>query len=159
MSYEIERKFLVTETSFLEGRAGQECRQGYLPTAGAPSVRVRIIGEGAYLTLKGADSGLTRREFEYPIPLSDARDMLALLCQQPLIEKTRYAVEFAGTTWDVDRFHGANRGLCMAEVELESETQAFETPPWIGAEVTGQPAYYNVNLAVHPFTQWPPPTP
>ena len=156
MSYEIERKFLVTDTDFLRDEVGQECRQGYLPTAGTTTVRVRLIGDRAYLTVKGADAGITRREFEYEIPVVDAEDMLDLLCDEPLIEKTRHQIEFDGTRWDVDLFHGVNQGLNVAEVELASEQQVFAKPPWVGDEVTGQAAYYNFNLARNPYTQWSP---
>ena len=154
MSYEIERKFLVSDTSYLEAESGISCRQGYISTEGTSSVRIRIIGEEAYLTLKGADAGIARREFEYRIPPVDAADILDLFCEEPLIEKTRYHITFQGTAWDVDLFHGANLGLCMAEVELEEADQVFVAPPWVGEEVTGQAAYYNVNLICNPYTQW-----
>lgn len=156
MSYEIERKFLVTETEFLSDEVGLACRQGYIAVAGTTNVRVRVIDEHAYLTMKGAEAGITRREFEYEIPVVDAEDMLALLCNEPLIEKTRYKIEFGGTVWDVDLFHGVNQGLKVAEVELTSEHQEFDTPPWVGEEVTGQVAYYNINLVRYPYTQWSP---
>lgn len=154
MAYEIERKFLVIDTGFLKGEVGQECRQGYLSTARSTTVRVRVIGERAYLTVKGATVGIRRREFEYQIPVVDARAMLDHLCLEPPIEKTRYRIEFGGTLWDVDLFHGANRGLQLAEVELASEQHRFAKPPWVGEEVTGDSAYYNVNLARTPYTRW-----
>ena len=156
MAYEIERKFLVIDTEFLRAEAGLECRQGYLPTTGTTTVRVRVIDDRAYLTVKGADAGISRREFEYQIPVADAKDMLDLLCGEPLIEKTRYKIEFGGTLWDVDLFHGVNQGLKVAEVELASAEQAFAKPPWVGDEVTGQAEYYNFNLARKPYTQWSP---
>jgi adenylate cyclase len=154
MAYEIERKFLVTETSFLNDEVGVACRQGYLAVAGTTSVRVRVIGDQAYLTVKGADAGIARREFEYQIPLVDAEEMLDLLCNEPPIEKTRYKIECGSLQWDVDLFHGVNQGLHVAEIELTSEEQEFAKPPWVGEEVTGQAAYYNVNLSRHPYSQW-----
>ena len=156
MSYEIERKFLVTETEFLSDEVGLACRQGYIAVAGITNVRVRVIGDHAYLTVKGADARIARREFEYEIPVVDAEDMLALFCNGPVIEKTRYKIKFGGALWDVDLFHGVNQGLKVAEVELTSEHQEVARPPWVGEEVTGQVAYYNVNLVRHPYTQWSP---
>ena len=156
MSYEIERKFLVTDTDFLKEEVGQACRQGYLPTAGTTAVRIRVMGDRAYLTIKGASEGITRREFEYQIPVADAEDMLDLFCPEPLIEKTRYTVDVGGTRWEVDLFHGVNQGLKVAEVELINEQQGFVKPPWLGAEVTGQAAYYNLNLSRNPYTTWSP---
>ena len=117
-------------------------------------MRVRIEGEQAMLTIKGANVGATRSEWEYPIPLADAAELLDGLCEQPLIEKTRHRIEHAGMVWEVDEFLGANAGLVVAEIELASEDQPFDKPDWIGAEVSGDARYYNANLIRHPFSQW-----
>lgn len=154
MGVEIERKFL------LQGEAwrglGQRVllRQGYLSSARERVVRVRIEGEQAMLTIKGANVGVARGEWEYPIPLADAVELLDGLCEQPLIEKVRHRIEHAGMVWEVDEFLGANAGLIVAEIELASEDQPFEKPEWIGAEVSGDARYYNANLIRHPFSQW-----
>ncbi len=129
-------------------------RQGYLSSARERVVRVRIEGEQAMLTIKGANVGATRGEWEYPIPLADAAELLDGLCEQPLIEKYRHRIEHAGMVWEVDEFLGANAGLVVAEIELASEDQPFEKPDWIGAEVSGDARYYNANLIRHPFSQW-----
>ncbi len=111
------------------------------------------MGNQAYLTIKGATSGITRSEFEYEIPVSDAESMLAL-CGDAIVEKKRYFIEHAGMTWELDVFSGANDGLIMAEVELESEDQSFELPDWVGPEVSADPRYRNSYLARHPSREW-----
>jgi len=160
MGTEIERKFLV-EGDAWRGAEGIAYRQGYLPTdAATATVRVRIAGERAFLTIKGSSKradgslGLRRSEFEYEIPLEDAHQLLDELCPGHHVEKTRYEIEFAGHTWEVDEFHGANRGLIMAEVELDDEETEVELPPWAGREVSDDPRYTNVRLAQKPFTTW-----
>ena len=156
MAVEIERKFLVIDTS---AQAPWRCvtgvayRQGYLNRDKARTVRVRIAGDAAFLTIKGLSVGATRTEFEYAIPLADAQALLAL-CDGPLIYKTRYVLAHQGTTWEVDEFAGDNAGLVVAEVELASEAQAFDKPEWLGAEVTQDARYFNSSLASHPFGQW-----
>ena len=153
MSKEIERKFLVIEDSWRTNE-GIPYRQGYLSTDRHRTVRVRIAGPEAWLTVKGITRGATRAEYEYPIPVADAREMLDTLCHEPLIEKQRYRVDFGGLTWEVDEFEGANAGLVVAEVELEREDQPFERPPWLGREVTHDPKYFNANLVDKPYTRW-----
>mgnify|MGYP002632624899 CR=1 FL=1 len=153
MAKEIERKYLVTGTQWKEMATGTVYRQGYLNSTKERVVRARTMGDKAALTIKGITVGATRLEFEYEIPMDDARQLLEL-CEQPLIEKTRYKVEFGGLTWEIDEFHGANDGLTVAECELESEDQQVELPAWVGAEVTSDPRYYNSNLIAHPFTSW-----
>jgi CYTH domain-containing protein len=153
MAVEIERKFIVTGENWRPSRPGGRIRQGYLCTNSARSVRVRLCGKDAFLTVKGPSRGAGRLEFEYPIPAEDARDMLPL-CAGGIIEKTRYKISHAGRVWDVDEFHGLNQGLILAEVELESEDAAVELPPWAGEEVTGDKRYYNLYLARHPFSRW-----
>ena len=153
MGVEIERKFLVRDRGFLHGVAGVAYRQGYLSTDPDRTVRIRRAGEHAYITVKGRSQRATRAEFEYPIPLADADEMLAL-CIPPVIEKVRHRIELAGRTWEVDVFGGANEGLVVAEVELPSEDAVVDLPDWIGDEVTDDPRYFNANLIAHPFRDW-----
>lgn len=154
MGVEIERKFLLAGDAWRGLGQAVLLRQGYLSSARERVVRVRIEGEQAMLTIKGANVGTTRGEWEYPIPLADAAELLDGLCEQPLIEKVRHRIEHAGMVWEVDEFLGANAGLIVAEIELASEDQPFEKPEWIGAEVSGDARYYNANLIRHPFSQW-----
>lgn len=153
MAKEIERKFLVNGDSWRQLGEGILYRQGYIPSQGA-TVRVRVAGNQGYLTIKGPTVNFSRSEFEYPIPLADAQEMLDTLCDRPLIEKTRYKIEWAGLVWEVDEFAGANQGLILAEVELTDEAQQVEIPDWIGTEVTGDPRYFNSYLAKQPFSEW-----
>ena len=152
MAIEIERKFLVTGTDWRQG-AGTVFSQGYLNRDKARTVRVRIDGAKAFLTIKGASQGATRAEFEYEIPLADAEQLLAL-CEGPIIQKVRRVLVHAGSTWEVDEFEGPNAGLVVAEIELTSEDQVFERPPWLGQEVTDDVRYFNSNLATTPFSAW-----
>ncbi|MEZ5525740.1 MAG: CYTH domain-containing protein [Pseudomonadales bacterium] len=153
MAIEIERKFLVKHTDFLKDLEGTEFKQGYLNREGA-TVRVRIAGNNAFLTIKGKSDGIARLEYEYPIPKTDAAEMLANLCAQAPIEKTRYIVDFAGKCWEVDIFHGQNQGLVVAEIELDDANEPFEHPDWLGDEVSHDPRYFNSQLASHPFCNW-----
>ena len=154
MAKEIERKFLVRNDDWRGLAPGKAYVQGYLAGNEACSVRVRIAEDTATLTIKGATTGAVRHEFEYAVPLAEARQMLALLAGKPLIEKTRYTIEHRGFSWEIDEFHGENQGLLVAEIELEREDQAFEKPAWIAEEVTGDPRYYNANLARLPYSAW-----
>ena len=154
MAKEIERKYLVKNNAWKKMANGTSYRQGYLSTAKERTVRVRLIGNKGYLTIKGITVGATRVEYEYDIPVNDASDMLAKLCEQPLIEKNRYKIEYAGLTWEVDEFFGENEGLVIAEVELESEDQKIEFPEWIGEEVTTDLRYFNSNLTKNPYRKW-----
>jgi CYTH domain-containing protein len=151
---EIERKYLVVGDAWRSHAAGTVFRQGYLSTIKERIVRVRVAGNRGLLTIKGITVGASRNEFEYEIPRSDADQLLDQLCEKPLIEKTRYEIQAAGLTWEVDEFEGANRGLTVAEVELEDEAQGIVLPDWVGAEVTDDPRYFNSNLIAHPFTEW-----
>jgi adenylate cyclase len=153
MGKEIERKFLVEGESWRQLATGVLFRQGYLNQDPERIVRVRTMGEQAVLTVKGPPRGITRLEFEYPIPLHDAEELLAL-CPRPPLEKTRYRIAHGNLVWEVDEFHGANQGLVVAECELLREEQAVERPEWVGAEVTGDSRYYNSNLVSRPFTSW-----
>ena len=154
MGQEIERKFLLANDGWRENATGTVFRQGYLSTDPDRNVRVRIKGEKAFLTIKGRTEGVSRLEFEYEIPLDEAQDLLDTLCHKPLIEKTRYKVHIDGLVWEIDEFEGENRGLILAEVELESEDQAFERPSWLGREVSDDTRYYNSNLVANPFSRW-----
>ena len=154
MSTEIERKFLVAGTRWKDGAGGRRLRQGYLSVEEQRTVRVRAVDDQAWLTIKGLARGYTRVEYEYPIPAADARELLEALCHQPIIDKTRYEIRHAGHLWEVDEFHGANAGLVVAEIELGSEQEPFERPPWLGAEVSDDPRYFNASLIRHPFRDW-----
>lgn len=148
MATEIERKFLVQGDAWRkDADTGRACRQGYLLAEKEKTVRVRIIGTEAFLTIKGAMQGISRAEFEYPIPVCDAEKLLAL-CGDAVIEKTRHRVSFAGNTWEVDLFHGRHAGLVLAEIELRSEGQTFEKPAWLGPEVSADPRYSNARLSL-----------
>jgi len=154
MGMEIERKFLVGSEAWRRAVVRQrEMSQGYLGGEGKASVRIRIAGEQAWLSVKSVSPGMSRLEFEYPVPLEDARSML-LLCDAPPVVKTRHWVRHGDHTWEVDVFQGANQGLVTAELELQSERQAFDRPDWLGREVTDDARYYNMNLAQFPFTLW-----
>ncbi|NIP74402.1 MAG: CYTH domain-containing protein [Gammaproteobacteria bacterium] len=155
MAVEIERKFLVRDDTWRAGAGpGVRYRQGYLTESGPASVRVRVGGARAFLNIKTATLAMHRLEFEYEVPVADAEHMLEEMCLRPLIEKTRYDVDYAGRTWEVDLFEGDNQGLVVAEVELDAPDQPFEVPPWAGDEVTHDHRYYNVCLVRHPFKQW-----
>jgi CYTH domain-containing protein/GNAT superfamily N-acetyltransferase len=154
MSKEIERKFLVIGDGWKAGAHHERFRQGYLLAQPGRTVRVRVAGQHAWLTVKGMRAGLARDEYEYEIPVADADHMLDALCEKPLIEKTRYFVPYANELWEVDEFAGDNAGLVVAEVELEDARQAVALPPWVGQEVTDDPRYYNANLVRLPFRLW-----
>jgi adenylate cyclase len=151
---EIERKFLMGGDAWRALGVPVLLRQGYLNSDPARTVRVRIEGGQATLTIKGRNVGATRGEWEYPIALEEAGELLDGLCERPLIEKTRRRIEVAGHTWEVDEFLGANAGLVVAEIELASEDAVFDKPEWVGEEVTGDVRYYNSNLIRLPFSAW-----
>ena len=152
MAVEIERKFLVRDDTWRHAQGVYIC-QGYLNRDKQRTVRVRIAGDSAWLTIKGPSAGATRAEFEYAIPLEDARQLLPL-CEPPLIEKYRHTVQHRGFAWEVDEFLGDNQGLVVAEIELESADQHFERPDWVGEEVTHDARYFNSSLSQHPFRRW-----
>ena len=152
MATEIERKFLVDGTGWRQG-SGVRLSQGYLNRDKHRTVRIRIAGDSAFLTVKSAPQGATRAEFEYEIPVADAQQMLRF-SDGPIIEKIRHKIVHDGFTWDVDEFLGDNAGLVMAEIELLSEDQPFSRPLWLGREVTHDSRFYNSNLAAHPYSQW-----
>lgn len=152
MGIEIERKFLVINDEWRSAPAVYFC-QGYLNRSKERTVRIRVAGDTGFLTIKGQSQGASRAEFEYEIPLADAKQMLSL-CDGPLIEKYRRKISYAGMLWEVDEFLGENQGLVVAEIELESEQQAFAKPDWLGEEVTQDARYYNSNLSINPFSNW-----
>lgn len=154
MGSEIERKFLVRDDGWRAGASGVELRQGYLSSDKERTVRVRTVGERGWITVKGLTRGIRRQEFEYEIPVIDAREMLDALCERPLIEKVRYRIPHAGLTWEVDEFLGDNQGLVLAEVELADESVYVELPPWAGEEVSNDPRYFNSSLAKSPWPGW-----
>jgi len=154
MPIETERKFLVKSDEWRKKAKGISYRQGYLSTKVARTVRVRIAGEKAYITVKGKNKGASRAEYEYGIPVADATEILDNLCKKPLIEKKRYTFKQNSVTWEVDEFEGDNEGLVVAEVELEDENQVIILPNWIGKEVTGKAQYYNASLVKKPFSKW-----
>jgi len=154
MPLEIERKFLLRGEGWRALGAGVPYRQGYLSTEPGRSVRIRLVRDKGYLTIKGITVGAARAEYEYEIPAADASEMLDTLCARPLIEKMRYRVEHQGFVWEIDEFDGDNAGLIIAEVELDEEGQAIVLPDWVGKEVTGDPRYYNASLIANPYTRW-----
>lgn len=154
MTIEIERKFLVADSDYRKLGEAESCRQGYLLSSPERTVRVRVMAERGFLTVKGRTKGLSRAEYEYEIPVAEAEQMLEKLCKKPLVEKTRYTVEINGLTWHIDEFEGQNRGLVMAEVHLESESQQISLPDWLGPEVSGDARYFNVNLVQNPYCRW-----
>ena len=149
MASEIERKFLVRDDSWLDGSTGLRITQGYLSLDPARNVRIRVAGENAWLTIKGITSGITRTEFEYTIPVDEARELLDI-CLPSVIDKTRHRIHFRGHLWEIDVFHGANEGLVIAEVELADESVMPDLPSWVGKEVSSDYRYYNASLAVAP---------
>ena len=153
MPIEIERKYLVIGTDWKDTATGTRLSQGYLTKDPERSVRVRVAADKAFLTIKGASRGIARQEFEYPIPLNDAEKLLSL-CLPEIITKTRYVVETNRHRWEVDEFHGANEGLVIAEIELDSEFDSVELPAWIGQEVSDDPRYYNASLSQLPYSRW-----
>lgn len=155
MALEIERKYLVINDKWKDNILSESVlKQGYIANQPNATVRVRIADGAAYLNIKSATKGISRAEFEYQIPLADAEQILEQVAEQPFIDKTRYKVQWGEHVWDLDLFAGDNQGLVMAEVELDSEDETFELPPWAGQEVSGDPRYYNASLVKHPYTEW-----
>jgi adenylate cyclase len=153
---EIERKFLVKSEEFKKNSfAKNEISQGYLNSDPERTVRVRIKGNQGYLTIKGKgnESGMSRFEWEKEIPVTEAK-LLLELCENGVISKTRYEIKFGNHVYEVDEFFGENEGLFLAEIELQSEEEAFEKPNWLGEEVTNNEKYYNSYLSKNPFKNW-----
>ena len=154
MAKEIERKFLVVGDDWRKLAKGTHYRQGYLNSVKERTVRIRTIDDKAFLTVKGPNIGITRMEFEYEIPHKECLEMLTNLAEQPIIEKIRYKIAIDDLIWEIDEFLGVNKGLIVAEIELQNEEQKFSKPEWIGEEVSGDPRYFNSNLVKHPYTSW-----
>lgn len=153
---EIERKFLVTSDAFKsDALRKNHIAQGYLNSEPERTVRVRIKGEKGFLTIKGqsSETGISRFEWEKEIPITEAKELL-LLCEKGVIEKTRYEIQLGQHLFEVDEFHRENEGLIIAEVELQSESEIFEKPLWLGQEVTRDTRYFNSYLSKHPFKSW-----
>ena len=153
MPLEIERKFLVTSDRYRDNAQSSDIKQAYLSVTERMAIRVRIDGIRGSLAIKSKVSDRVNREYEYSIPIDEARSLLNL-GDLPIIIKTRYLVEYEGWTWEVDEFHDNNDGLIVAEIELEDENDIFKLPPWIGEEVTADYRYLNSNLAINPFSKW-----
>lgn len=156
MAIEIERKFLVKDESYKEmAFKSDRIAQGYICRQGGNSTRVRVRGDKGYLTIKGPsiDGGLSRFEWEKEIPASEAWELMKL-CPTPIIDKTRYLVDFEGHTFEVDEFYGDNAGLVVAEVELTTPDEEFKRPAFLGEEVTGDGKYYNSSLSRFPYKCW-----
>ena len=154
MPREIERRFLLKSDAWRSHvRQSRQMSQGYLASGGNVSVRVRVASDEAWLNIKAGGFVASRQEYEYPLPLDEARELLAL-AEGPLVEKTRHYVEQGAITWEIDEFHGDNSGLVVAELELDSEDADFARPPWLGIEVTELRRYYNVCLVKHPYRAW-----
>jgi len=153
---EIERKFLLRAPPAEGGPAPIELLQGYLALGDELEVRVRIAGDSAFLAVKTlrASGSLSRHEYEYPIPLGHASELLRLCCGERIVRKRRRVVRHAGAAWEIDEYFGPNEGLLTAEIELSAESEPIELPPWIGAEVTHDSRYANRNLATRPFRTW-----
>jgi adenylate cyclase len=155
MGKEIERKFLVHADiwSNLEKPKGNLLRQGYLTTEPHKTIRVRATNDKGFITIKGISIGATRAEYEYEIPKSEAIELLDQFAENE-IAKIRFEISFDSKIWEVDVFSGANEGLIVAEIELESEQEVFTTPDWVAQEVTEDKRYFNSNLSLHPFKEW-----
>lgn len=154
MAKEIERKFLVNTERMPALTQGQSLKQGYVCNDPERVVRIRVAEATAFVTIKGKNVGATRLEFEYPIPVEDAQQMLYELCPAPLIEKVRHRIAHQDHIWDVDVFSGDNEGLIVAEVELNGEDEDVALPDWVEREVTGEARYYNSSLREMPYSQW-----
>ncbi|MCW9078992.1 MAG: CYTH domain-containing protein [Gammaproteobacteria bacterium] len=155
MGTEIERKFLLKSDAWRnEVTESTRLVQGYLLRGDKSAVRVRIKDDVAELNIKHTQDGISRLEYEYEIPLADAREILDEVAQKPLIDKTRHHVVHDGHLWEIDEFYGENAGLVVAEIELARADEPFEKPAWLGQEVSLDQRYYNSNLSKLPYTQW-----
>ncbi|MBQ2590676.1 MAG: CYTH domain-containing protein [Paludibacteraceae bacterium] len=153
MPKEIERKFLVVSDEY-KSSPRKYYKQGYLSVEPDKTVRVRVVGDKGFLTVKGRNNGISRAEYEYEIPAADANDMLDNLVKTGVIEKWRYVCVVDGKKWEVDEFLGDNAGLVVAEIELQSEDESFTKPAWAGDEVSGDARYYNSSLSQNPYKNW-----
>ncbi len=155
MTIEIEHKFLLANNDWRQQISHSIIyQQGYLQSDAQSSIRVRISDSNAWLNIKSATPGNHRHEFEYAIPLDEAKEILQLLCKKPIIDKTRHFINIGQHTWEIDEFHGENDGLIIAEIELSELNEQFNKPNWLGAEVTNDLRYYNNSLAKKPYKNW-----
>lgn len=155
MAREIERKFLLRDDSWRgQVESSQRMAQGYLQRSADTAIRVRIAGGQAHLNIKKSLDGIHRLEYEYPIPLQDAEELLAQVALPTPIDKTRHLVRIGQHTWEIDEFHGDNAGLVVAEIELAHADEAFEWPGWLGEEVSTDTRYFNSSLSERPYTSW-----
>ena len=154
MKKEIERKFLVINEEYKNLGKYQNCIQGYIHLEKTPSIRIRTINQQSFITIKNDLNGITRLEYEYEIPNQDAKELLSEFCIENIIEKRRYFIHYKTTLWEVDEFLGQNKGLVVAEVELNDENQPYDKPDWIGKEVSTDKKYYNYNLVQYPYKKW-----
>ena len=154
MAIEIEKKFLVKKIPKNNIKYSHYIKQGYIVSDKQKVIRVRQKEDDYFITIKGNKIGISRFEFEYPIPQPDAEDLFEIFCEKGLIEKTRHYIDYKNHTWELDVFHGENKGLIIAEIELKSESEKFSLPNWISNEVTSEAKYYNMNLINDPFKNW-----
>lgn len=155
MATEIERKYLILNNTWKgQVHAQRHIRQGYLANTDLCSVRVRCSGDKADINIKGMTTARVRSEYEYPIPVAEAEELLTRMCQGALIIKTRYLVQHGQHEWEIDVFEGENAGLVVAEVELDAVDETVDLPSWVGAEVTDDPRYLNMHLVRHPYSRW-----
>ena len=154
MALEIERKYLIDLEKLGTLENGIRIKQGYLSINKESVVRVRIKNDKGYLTVKGSNNSISRLEFEYEIPFDEANEMLDNLCQKPVIDKSRYIVNYETNIWEIDIFYGDNEGLVVAEVELKDENEKINLPSWIKEEVSQDVRYFNSNLMKHPYKDW-----
>ena len=153
MAKEIERKFLVNPSKLPSGQNGDEYMQGYLSITDTGVTRIRVIGEQGFLTIKSKTIGITRDEYEYEIPFKDAVRLIKL-SQGEVIHKTRTKIVFDGKKWEIDEFHGKNKGLWLAEIELVDSKESFSKPEWVLDDVSNDKKYFNSNLSTKPFCLW-----
>jgi adenylate cyclase len=159
MGIEIERKFLVNNQSWRDlVETSRPCTQGYVNLTGNGSIRIRMIGDKGFLTLKGPREGIRRSEFEYEIPIADATRLLESFFDAAVIKKIRHELTHEGNLWEIDEFLDGNKGLTLAEVELESEHQTVILPDWVGKDVSEDERFFNAHLAKHPVSSWHPET-
>lgn len=154
MPLEIERKYLLKNDSWKGLAVGIFYKQGYLFDSNGKSVRIRIAGDTAFLTIKASKTGIVRDEYEYEIPMEDALDLLDNHCNDKVVEKTRYNITYKDKVWEVDEFHKDNQGLVVAEIELSDASENIEKPDWVGMEVSNDQKYFNSSLIDNPFCNW-----
>ena len=154
MGLEIEKKFLIKNDNWKETVLEEkEISQGYLSANPNRTVRVRIMGKDGFITIKSKSKSSVRSEFEYEIPIDDAKELMEL-CEKPILAKTRHFVKHENHNWEIDVFEKENKGLVVAEIELTRENESFLIPDWIGNEVTEETKYYNSQLIQNPYSNW-----